>query len=29
MVGDDIENDIQAAQRCGMRAIMVRTGKFR
>ncbi|XP_055950204.1 uncharacterized protein LOC129984358 isoform X2 [Argiope bruennichi] len=29
MVGDDIENDIQAAQRCGMRAILVRTGKFR
>ncbi|GFY02644.1 phospholysine phosphohistidine inorganic pyrophosphate phosphatase [Trichonephila clavipes] len=29
MIGDDIENDIQAAQRCGMRAILVRTGKFR
>ncbi|KAG8176965.1 hypothetical protein JTE90_010235 [Oedothorax gibbosus] len=29
MVGDDLENDIQAAQRCGMRAILVKTGKFR
>lgn len=29
MVGDDIENDVLAAQRCGLRGILVRTGKFR
>ncbi len=29
MVGDDIESDIGGAQRCGMRTILVRTGKFR
>jgi HAD superfamily hydrolase (TIGR01458 family) len=29
MVGDDIETDIGGAQRCGMQAILVRTGKFR
>ena len=29
MVGDDIENDVLAAQRCGLRGVLVRTGKFR
>jgi HAD superfamily hydrolase (TIGR01458 family) len=29
MVGDDIETDIGGAQRCGIRGILVRTGKFR
>lgn len=29
MVGDDIVGDIGAAQRCGIRGIQVRTGKFR
>ncbi len=29
MVGDDIESDIAGAQRAGIRAILVRTGKFR
>ncbi len=29
MVGDDVESDIAGAQRCGMRTILVRTGKFR
>jgi HAD superfamily hydrolase (TIGR01458 family) len=29
MVGDDAETDIGGAQRCGMRGILVRTGKFR
>jgi HAD superfamily hydrolase (TIGR01458 family) len=29
MVGDDIESDILGAQRCGIRTIIVRTGKFR
>jgi HAD superfamily hydrolase (TIGR01458 family) len=29
MVGDDLESDIAGAQRCGMRTILVRTGKFR
>ncbi|XP_014649533.1 PREDICTED: phospholysine phosphohistidine inorganic pyrophosphate phosphatase [Ceratotherium simum simum] len=29
MIGDDIEGDIGGAQRCGMRALQVRTGKFR
>jgi HAD superfamily hydrolase (TIGR01458 family) len=29
MVGDDIENDVLAAQACGMHGILVRTGKFR
>jgi HAD superfamily hydrolase (TIGR01458 family) len=28
MVGDDLESDIAGAQRCGMRTILVRTGKF-
>src|SRR5438093_6307259 len=29
MVGDDIDSDIRGAQRLGMRAVLVRTGKFR
>ncbi|XP_074088327.1 phospholysine phosphohistidine inorganic pyrophosphate phosphatase isoform X2 [Macrotis lagotis] len=29
MIGDDIVNDVGGAQRCGMRAMQVRTGKFR
>jgi HAD superfamily hydrolase (TIGR01458 family) len=29
MVGDDIEADVAGAQKCGMRAVLVRTGKFR
>ncbi|KAK9502027.1 hypothetical protein O3M35_012637 [Rhynocoris fuscipes] len=29
MVGDDIESDIGGAQACGMRGVLVRTGKFR
>ncbi|XP_072485097.1 phospholysine phosphohistidine inorganic pyrophosphate phosphatase isoform X5 [Notamacropus eugenii] len=29
MIGDDIVNDVGGAQRCGMRALQVRTGKFR
>jgi HAD superfamily hydrolase (TIGR01458 family) len=29
MVGDDIENDIQGAQRAGMRGVLVLTGKHR
>ncbi len=29
MIGDDIHGDIDAAQRCGIRGIQVRTGKFR
>ncbi|BCD62421.1 hypothetical protein NitYY0826_C1297 [Nitratiruptor sp. YY08-26] len=29
MVGDDIETDILGAQKCGLRAVMVKTGKFR
>lgn len=29
MVGDDIVADIDAAQRCGIRGVQVRTGKFR
>jgi HAD superfamily hydrolase (TIGR01458 family) len=29
MVGDDIEDDIAGARRCGMRTVLVRTGKFR
>lgn len=29
MLGDDIRSDIEGAQRAGMRAVMVRTGKFR
>ena len=29
MVGDDLANDVLAAQRVGMRGVLVRTGKFR
>ena len=29
MVGDDIESDVGGAQACGLRAVLVRTGKFR
>ncbi|KFQ33941.1 Phospholysine phosphohistidine inorganic pyrophosphate phosphatase, partial [Merops nubicus] len=29
MIGDDIENDVGGAQQCGMRALQVRTGKYR
>lgn len=29
MVGDDIESDVGAAQACGIRAALVKTGKFR
>ncbi|PVD30038.1 hypothetical protein C0Q70_09299 [Pomacea canaliculata] len=29
MVGDDIESDVGGAQRCGIRAALVRTGKYR
>ncbi len=29
MIGDDIVGDVGAAQRCGIRGIQVRTGKFR
>jgi HAD superfamily hydrolase (TIGR01458 family) len=29
MVGDDIESDVGAAKRLGMRGVLVRTGKFR
>jgi len=29
MIGDDIVGDVQGAQRAGMRALLVRTGKFR
>jgi HAD superfamily hydrolase (TIGR01458 family) len=29
MVGDDVDNDVLAAQACGMHGILVRTGKFR
>jgi ribonucleotide monophosphatase NagD (HAD superfamily) len=29
MVGDDIEVDIAGAHACGLRTVLVRTGKFR
>jgi HAD superfamily hydrolase (TIGR01458 family) len=29
MVGDDVEADVAGAQRCGLRTVLVRTGKFR
>lgn len=28
MVGDDITSDVGGAQKCGMRGVLVRTGKF-
>lgn len=28
MVGDDIVSDVGGAQKCGMRGVLVRTGKF-
>uniref|UniRef100_A0A8D0H119 Phospholysine phosphohistidine inorganic pyrophosphate phosphatase n=1 Tax=Sphenodon punctatus TaxID=8508 RepID=A0A8D0H119_SPHPU len=29
MIGDDIVNDVGGAQQCGMKALLVRTGKYR
>ena len=29
MVGDDVDNDVLAGQRCGLHGVLVRTGKFR
>jgi HAD superfamily hydrolase (TIGR01458 family) len=29
MIGDDLENDVRGAQKCGIKAGLVRTGKFR
>ncbi|KAK6185350.1 hypothetical protein SNE40_007603 [Patella caerulea] len=29
MIGDDVVNDVGGAQTCGMRGVLVRTGKFR
>lgn len=29
MVGDDVENDVLAAQACGLHGVLVRTGKYR
>ncbi|KAH0623673.1 hypothetical protein JD844_006693 [Phrynosoma platyrhinos] len=29
MIGDDIVNDVGGAQQCGMKALQVRTGKYR
>ncbi|GAA0784010.1 TIGR01458 family HAD-type hydrolase [Marinobacterium sediminicola] len=29
MIGDDIESDVGGAQHCGMKGVLVRTGKFR
>jgi len=29
MIGDDLENDVGGAQKCGIKAVLVRTGKFR
>ena len=29
MVGDDVESDVAAARRLGLRGVLVRTGKFR
>lgn len=28
MVGDDIESDVLAAQRCGITGVLVKTGKY-
>ena len=29
MIGDDLDSDIDGAQKCGLKAVLVRTGKFR
>ncbi|GAA6083164.1 phospholysine phosphohistidine inorganic pyrophosphate phosphatase isoform X1, partial [Tachysurus ichikawai] len=29
MIGDDLVNDVGGAQRCGMKGLQVRTGKYR
>ncbi|MCA9787662.1 MAG: HAD hydrolase-like protein, partial [Candidatus Cloacimonetes bacterium] len=29
MIGDDLENDVIAARRAGLRAMLVRSGKYR
>ena len=29
MVGDDIVNDIEGAQKAGMKGVLVKTGKYR
>ena len=29
MIGDDIDADVGGAQKCGIRGILVRTGKYR
>lgn len=29
MIGDDLVNDVGGAQRCGIRGVQVRTGKYR
>lgn len=29
MIGDDISSDVGGAQQCGMRGVLVRTGKYR
>ncbi|XP_054716449.1 phospholysine phosphohistidine inorganic pyrophosphate phosphatase-like [Uloborus diversus] len=29
MIGDDMNSDVHAAQKCGMKGVMVKTGKFR
>ena len=29
MIGDDIVSDVGGAQACGLRALQVRTGKYR
>ena len=29
MIGDDIVGDVQGAQLCGLRGVLVRTGKYR
>lgn len=28
MIGDDIESDVGGAQSCGLRGVLVKTGKF-
>jgi len=29
MIGDDIDSDVEGAQKCGIRGVLVRTGKYR